>query len=65
MNINIILDSEYICKKLSTQNGMRDLENLFMIMKKKSNIIIIQDKNQKIINNIIHQLIQELKKKIK
>tara|TARA_B100000780_G_C21078431_1_gene434235 strand:- start:111 stop:1169 length:1059 start_codon:yes stop_codon:yes gene_type:complete len=63
MNINIILDSEYICKKLSTQNGMRDLENLFMIMKKKSNIIIIQDKNQKIINNIIHQLIQELKKK--
>ena len=33
-----------------------------MIMKKKSNIIIIQDNKQKIINNIIRQLIEEFKK---
>ena len=62
MNINIVLDSDYICKKLSSENGAKDIEHLFMIMKQKSNIIIIQDKKQKIINNIIHQLIEELKK---
>jgi len=62
MNINIVLDSDYICKKLSSENGAKDIEHLFMIMKKKSNIIIIQDNKQKIINNIIRQLIEEFKK---
>tara|TARA_B100000787_G_scaffold136312_1_gene105117 strand:+ start:836 stop:1897 length:1062 start_codon:yes stop_codon:yes gene_type:complete len=62
MNINIVLDSDYICRKLSSENGAKDIENLFMIMKQKSNVIIIQDKKQKIINNIFHQLVKELKK---
>jgi hypothetical protein len=62
MNINIILDSDYICKKLSSENGAKDIEHLFMIMKQKSNIIVIQDKNQKIINKIIYQLTEEFKK---
>ena len=62
MNINIVLDSDYICKKLSDPNSAKDVEHLFMIMKQKSNIIIIQDKNQKIINNIVYQLKEEFKK---
>ena len=62
MNINIVLDSDYICKKLSNPDTAKDIEHLFMIMKQKSNIIIVQDKNQKIINKIIHQLTEEFKK---
>lgn len=60
MNVNIILDSDYICKKFSTISGMNEVEKLFLIMKKKSNIIIIQDKNGKIINNILRKLIEKL-----
>ena len=41
MNINIVLDSDYICKKLSNPNAAKDIEHLFMIMKRKSNIIIV------------------------
>jgi hypothetical protein len=62
MNINIVLDSDYICKKLSDPNSAKDVEHLFMIMKQKSNIIIVQDKNQKIINKIVYQLKEEFKK---
>lgn len=60
MNINIVLDSDYICKKFSSLNGMKELENLFLIMKKKTNIIIIQDKNGKIINNILKKLVEKI-----
>ena len=52
MNINIVLDSEYICKELSDENSALRIANLFMIMKRKSNIIILQDKDQEIITNI-------------
>ena len=62
MNINIILDSEYICKELSNQDSAIRIANLFMIMHKKSNIIILQDKQQEIITNILHQLAYNFEK---
>ena len=58
MNINIILDSEYICKELSNESSAIRIANLFMIMHKKSNIIILQDKDQEIITNIFLPLPQ-------
>ena len=62
MNINIILDSEYICKELSNQDSAIRIANLFMIMHKKSNIIILQDKQQEIITSILHQLAYNFEK---
>ena len=62
MNINIVLDSEYICKELSDENSALRIANLFMIMKRKSNIIILQDKDQEIITNILHQLVYNFEK---
>ena len=56
MNINIILDPEYICKELSEETSALRVCNLFMMLKHKSNIIIIQDKDKKITTNILHQL---------
>ena len=56
MNINIVLDSEYICKELSDPSGAIRIAHLFMTLKEKSNVIILQDKDQKIIKNILHQL---------
>jgi hypothetical protein len=56
MNINIVLDSDYICQKFSTLDGMKEMDKLFLIIKKKSNIIIIQDKNGKIVNKILKKL---------
>ena len=56
MNINIILDAEYICKELSEEKSALRVCNLFMMLKHKSNIIIIQDKDKKMITNILHQL---------
>lgn len=56
MNINIVLDSEYICKELIEIDGAIKVANLLMFMKHKSNIIILQDKEQKIIREILHQL---------
>lgn len=55
MNINIVLDSEYICKELSNATGALKVKYLLMAMKQKTNIIIIQDKDQKIIRDIIHK----------
>ena len=59
MNVNIILDSDYICNKLS--EGKEDLINsLFVFMKTMSNIIIIQDSERNIIRKIInHEKIQD------
>lgn len=56
MNINIVLDSEYICKELKKIDGAIRIANLFMFMKHKSNIIILQDKKQEIIRDILQQL---------
>jgi len=62
MNVNIILDSNYICKELSNPISAVRIAQLFMLMKKKANVIILQDKNQIIIRNIIHQLMFEFEK---
>ena len=56
MNVNVILDSEYICRELSETNGAVRIANLLMFMKHKSNIIILQDKNQEIVRDILRQL---------
>lgn len=56
MNINIVLDSEYICRELTEAEGAIRLANLLMFMKHKSNIIILQDKKQQIIKDILRQL---------
>ena len=45
MNVNIILDSEYICNKL-TEGEEKTINNLFTYFKNKSNIIILQDNNK-------------------
>lgn len=57
MNINILLDPEYICEQLSSKTGAIKVAYLLMAMKHKSNIIIIQDKEQEIIRNILHKLV--------
>jgi hypothetical protein len=56
MNINIVLDSEYICKELSETDGAIRIANFLMFMKHKSNIIILQDKKQQIVRDILRQL---------
>ena len=56
MNINIVLESEYICKELKKIDVAIRIANLFMFMKHKSNIIILQDKKQEIIRDILQQL---------
>ena len=56
MNINIVLDPEYICKELSNKTGAIKVSYLLMAMKHKSNIIILQDKDQEIIRDILHKL---------
>lgn len=58
MNINIVLDSDYFCQKFSTIDGMREMDKLFLIIKKKTNIIIIQDQNGRIINKILKRFIE-------
>ena len=52
MNVNIVLDSDYICSKLS--EGKEDaIDVLFTYFKQKSNIIIIQDDEKNLLKNII------------
>lgn len=51
MNVNIILDSDYICNKLN--DGAEDvINNLFTYFKNKSNIILIQDNNKNLLKKI-------------
>ena len=51
MNVNIVLDSDYICNKLN--DGEEDIiNNLFTYFKNKSNIIIIQDNNKTLLKKI-------------
>ena len=59
MNVNIVLDSEYICNKLS--EGKEDQINfLFTFIKNSSNIILLQDNEKNILKNIIkHKKIGE------
>ena len=52
MNVNIILDSDYICNKLN-EGKEEKINALFTFMKNMSNIIIIQDNDQNIVRNII------------
>lgn len=59
MNVNIILDSDYICEKLSEGKEV-SIDYLFTYFKNKSNIIIIQDNEQNLIRNIVrHEKINE------
>ena len=59
MNVNIVLDSDYICNKLS--EGKEDQINfLFTFIKNSSNIILLQDNEKNILKNIIkHKKIGE------
>lgn len=52
MNVNIILDSEYICNKL-TEGEEKTINNLFTYFKNKSNIIILQDNNKDLLKKIV------------
>ena len=61
MNINIVLDADYICQKFSTLDGLKEMNQLFLIITKKTNIIILQDKNGKIVNKIVKKLNETLK----
>ena len=63
MNINIVLDADYICQKFSTLDGLKEMNQLFLIIQKKTNIIILQDKNGRIINKILKKL-NEITQKI-
>ena len=56
MNVNVILDTDYICSQLSNNESSIRVANLFMLLKNKSNIIILQDNDQSILKNILHQL---------
>ena len=56
MNVNVILDTDYICSQLSNNESSIRVANLFMLLKNKSNIIILQDNDQNILKNILHQL---------
>ena len=56
MNVNVILDTDYICSQLSNNESSIRVANLFMLLKHKSNIIILQDNDQSILKNILHQL---------
>ena len=59
MNVNIVLDSDYICSKLS-EGKEEAIDVLFTYFKQKSNIIIIQDNEKSILRNIIkHQKLKE------
>jgi len=59
MNVNIVLDSDYICSVLS-EGKESSLNYLFTYFKNKSNIIIIQDKEKALLNKIIkHERIYE------
>jgi len=59
MNVNIVLDSDYICSKLS-EGKEEAIDVLFTYFKQKSNIIIIQDNEKIILRNIIkHQKLKE------
>ena len=60
MNINIVLDADYICQKFSTLDGLKEINQLFLIISKKTNIIILQDKNGKILNKIVKRLNETL-----
>ena len=52
MNVNIILDSDYICSKLSEGKEI-SIDYLFTYLKNKSNIILILDSEQNLLKNII------------
>ena len=52
MNVNIILDSDYICSKL-TEGEEKTINNLFTYFKNKSNIIIILDNNKNLLKKIV------------
>lgn len=56
MNVNVILDTDYICSQLSNNESSIRVANLFMLLKNKSNIIILQDNNNNILKNIVHQV---------
>ena len=61
MNINIVLDSDYICSLLS-KGKENSLNYLFTYFKNKSNIIIIQDNEKTLLNKIIkHKKVSEQK----
>ena len=61
MNVNIILDSDYICNKLN-EGKEEKINALFNFMKNMSNIIIILDNDQNIVRNIIKM--KKLNKKL-
>ena len=52
MNVNIIIDPEYIISNLKADVDILRIANLFLTLKNKSNIIIIQDKEKEIIKKI-------------
>ena len=52
MNVNIILDSDYICSKLSEGKEI-SIDYLFTYLKNKSNIILILDSEQNLLKNIL------------
>jgi len=52
MNVNIIIDPEYIISNLKADVDILRIANLFLTLKNKSNIIIIQDKEKEIIKQI-------------
>lgn len=52
MNVNIILDSDYIYNKL-TDGEEKTINNLFTYFKNKSNIIILQDNNKDLLKKIV------------
>ncbi|MDB2345066.1 hypothetical protein N9V41_03135 [Candidatus Pelagibacter bacterium] len=52
MNVNIIIDPEYIISNLKKDTDILRVAHLFLTLKNKSNIIIIQDKDKDIIKQI-------------
>jgi hypothetical protein len=52
MNVNIILDSDYICNKL-TEGEEKTINNLFSYFKNKTNIIILLDNNKNLLKKIV------------
>ena len=52
MNVNIIIDPEYIISNLKKDTDILRVATLFLTLKNKSNIIIIQDKDKEIIKQI-------------
>ncbi len=61
MNVNIILDSDYIYSRL-TDGDEKTINNLFTYFKNKSNIIIIQDDDKTLLKKLIkHKKITDQK----